>query len=106
MTGSSRCHAIFQKPAWPGRTHVSPTSSRICGGVPVAVEPERKVLYHVAAVFSHNVATVLQAIAGTAGTETGVSEDMPDRLGNTRLAETSGSVTAWAPPRRALQCAA
>jgi predicted short-subunit dehydrogenase-like oxidoreductase (DUF2520 family) len=67
------------------------------GGVPFPVDPTRKPLYHAAAVFSNNFATVLQAIAREAWLEAGVPADMAARLGNTLLAGTSESVARLGP---------
>lgn len=67
------------------------------GGVPFPVDPARKPLYHAAAVFSNNFATVLQAIAREAWAEAGVAPEMAARLGDTLLAGTSDSVARLGP---------
>ncbi|MCA8880250.1 MAG: DUF2520 domain-containing protein [Rhodobacteraceae bacterium] len=66
-------------------------------GLPFAVDPERKALYHAAAVFSNNFTTVLQAIAREAWTDAGVSAEIAARLGNSLLAGTSESVSRLGP---------
>lgn len=66
-------------------------------GIPFPVSPERKALYHAAAVFSNNFTTVLQAIAREAWREAGVSGEVAERLGNTLLAGTSESVARLGP---------
>jgi predicted short-subunit dehydrogenase-like oxidoreductase (DUF2520 family) len=67
------------------------------GGLPFAVDPERKALYHAAAVFSNNFATVLQALAQEAWAEAGVAPDIAARLGNSLLAGAAESVARLGP---------
>lgn len=67
------------------------------GGVPFPVDPTRKPLYHAAAVFSNNFATVLQAIAREAWEAAGVPTDIAERLGSTLLAGTCESVARLGP---------
>ncbi len=68
-----------------------------CGGVPFDVDPERKALYHAAAVFSNNFATVLQAVAREAWLEAGVPEEIAAELGRTLLSGTAESVGRLGP---------
>jgi predicted short-subunit dehydrogenase-like oxidoreductase (DUF2520 family) len=67
------------------------------GGVPFDIDPEKKPLYHAAAVFSNNFATVLQALAREAWAEAGVTPEMAARLGNALLAGTADSVARMGP---------
>jgi predicted short-subunit dehydrogenase-like oxidoreductase (DUF2520 family) len=66
-------------------------------GVPFGIDPAKKPLYHAAAVFSNNFATVLQAIAREAWAEAGVAPDMADRLGNALLAGVADGVARLGP---------
>ncbi|WP_216671262.1 Rossmann-like and DUF2520 domain-containing protein [Mangrovicoccus sp. HB161399] len=67
------------------------------GGVPFAVDPAGKALYHAAAVFSNNFATVLQAMAQEAWAAAGVPPEIAVCLGRTLLDGTAASVARLGP---------
>lgn len=67
------------------------------GGVPFPVDPDRKPLYHAAAVFSNNFTTVLQAIALEAWADAGVPADIARQLGATLVAGAADNVARLGP---------
>lgn len=67
------------------------------GGVPFPIRSEAKALYHAAAVFSNNFATVLQAVALEAWREAGVPEDVARALQESLLRGALENVAALGP---------
>lgn len=74
---------------------------RSIGGTPFRISSDQKVLYHAAAVFSNNFATVLQAVARDAWRDAGVPEAMLDEIHASLLTATVENVLK-AGPRDAL----
>ena len=66
-------------------------------GHPFSVNPSQKALYHAAAVFSNNFATVLQAIAQEAWAAADVPADVAKALGQKLLDGTAASVARLGP---------
>lgn len=64
------------------------------GAVPFRISSEKKALYHAAAVFSNNFATVLQAIAREAWADAQVPDDIAVRLNASLLTATTENVVA------------
>ena len=67
------------------------------GGRPFRIASEHKALYHAAAVFSNNFATVLQAIARTAWKDAGVPDEIAAQLNASLLRATCDNVIASGP---------
>lgn len=67
------------------------------GGVPFDVLPERKAIYHAAAVFSNNFTTVIQQIALDAWREAGVDQDTAMSLCASLLTATAENVVLLGP---------
>lgn len=67
------------------------------GAEPFCIESDRKALYHAAAVFSNNFATVLQAIAQEAWADAGVPQDIVARLNASLLNATAENVNRHGP---------
>ncbi|MBU9698937.1 DUF2520 domain-containing protein [Rhodobacteraceae bacterium HSP-20] len=67
------------------------------GGKGFSIEPDRKALYHAAAVFSSNFTVVLQAIALAAWKEAGVSEEVATQLSAALLTGTAANVVRDGP---------
>lgn len=61
------------------------------------IASDQKALYHAAAVFSNNFATVLQAIAREAWAEAGVPDDVAERLNSSLLDATAQNVSRLGP---------
>lgn len=61
------------------------------------IASDRKVLYHAAAVFSNNFATVLQAVAREAWAEAGVHDETAAKLNASLLNATAGNVRRLGP---------
>lgn len=61
------------------------------------IASDQKALYHAAAVFSNNFATVLQAIAREAWAEAGVPDDVAERLNTSLLDATEQNVSRLGP---------
>lgn len=67
------------------------------GAIPFRIASERKTLYHAAAVFSNNFATVLQAVAREAWDEAGVPEAIARTLNASLLRATTENVLRHGP---------
>ncbi|MGQ2905850.1 MAG: Rossmann-like and DUF2520 domain-containing protein [Neoaquamicrobium sediminum] len=67
------------------------------GAFPFTITPGGKALYHAAAVFSNNLAVVLQAIAREAWAEAGVPDEISPALNAALLASTERNVTSLGP---------
>ena len=70
---------------------------RDLGATPFRIESDKKAIYHAAAVFSNNFATVLQAIAREAWAEAGVSDEVAAGLNENLLKATLANVTRFGP---------
>lgn len=69
------------------------------GGNAFEIETQRKMLYHAAAVFSNNFTVVLQAIAQSAWSKAGLTDDAIQQINRTLLASTIDNVVAVGPAR-------
>ena len=67
------------------------------GGRTFRVASDQKALYHAAAVFSNNFATVLQAVAREAWRDAGVPDDIAEALNATLLSATARNVEQLGP---------
>ena len=75
---------------------VAPILER-AGARPFTIRPGGKALYHAAAVFSNNLAVVLQAIAREAWAEAGVPDEISLALNASLLASTASNVAKLGP---------
>ena len=67
------------------------------GAIPFRMASDQKALYHAAAVFSNNFATVLQAVARAAWKEAGVPDEIAARLNASLLNATAENVIRHGP---------
>ena len=67
------------------------------GAATFRIPADKKPLYHAAAVFSNNFATVLQAIAREAWQDAGVPDEIAEKLNASLLTATVENVTALGP---------
>jgi predicted short-subunit dehydrogenase-like oxidoreductase (DUF2520 family) len=70
---------------------------REIGGLPFLIHPDRKPLYHAAAVFSNNFTVLLQAIAREAWRDAGVPDDVATALCDRLLHGAADGVAALGP---------
>lgn len=106
------CHPVlsFNDPAQAARsfagTHcgiegdtsaTAETLVRRIGGLPFPIHPDRKPLYHAAAVFSNNFTVLLQAIAREAWRDAGVPDDVATALCDRLLRGATDGVATLGP---------